>query len=77
MRQKLDCQKILNCCHKNTSSRVQIIRLIDSFIGLERVLYPGVSLEFQASHDDVLEVHDSTCLTALLAERIACIHLAI
>jgi|GEM_PF-6739515 len=77
MRKNLDCQKILNCCYKNTSSGVQIIRLIDSCIGLERVIYPGVSLKFQASYDGVLEVHESACLTSLLSERIVCDRLAI
>ncbi|MGK7912053.1 MAG: DUF1830 domain-containing protein [Synechococcus sp.] len=45
------------CVHVNASDRIQVVRLTECSPGLERVVFPGQRLMFEAPVDAVLEVY--------------------
>ena len=45
------------CVHVNASDRIQVVRLTKCSAELERVVFPGQRLMFEAPADAVLEVY--------------------
>lgn len=61
------------CSYVNTTSLVQIIRIKDSpEFYLERVIFPGQRVMFEATAQAILEVHTSEIATAIIADTIPC-----
>lgn len=61
------------CQYKNPTECLQTIRLLNSpFNGLERMIYPGKTVEFKALPEAYLEVLDHGNITTLLDKRISC-----
>jgi hypothetical protein len=67
----------VDCHYKNTSKTIQIVRLIDSSMGLEKIIYPGQKIIFNSSMDSILEVSEFSYLTSLVSERLECKSLTI
>lgn len=65
----------LRCRYQNTTAKFQII-YVDSTSRLERLLLPGMSIEFEAQVEDSITIKDS-CITAIFADRIPCWQLKI
>lgn len=65
--------KLKICCYINTTSNVQICRItnIPNWY-LERVVFPGQRLIFEAPLTAILEIHTGTMITAILSEKISC-----
>ncbi len=61
------------CYYSNQSSRIQIIRItnIPNFY-LERVVFPGQRLVFEAVENARLEVHTSDRITTIITDVIPC-----
>lgn len=61
------------CFYINTTSRIQVIRItnIPNF-HLERVVFPGQRLIFEAIANAKLEVHTNENATAICADTIPC-----
>lgn len=66
------------CAYKNSSERVQIARMA-SVSGplLERAVFPGQSLQFEAAPDAHLEIYSGEAANALLEDRLSCRRLAV
>ena len=62
----------LHCSYTNSSDGPQVVRLTNSDIGLEKIIEPGMSVDFRSERDSILEVHDFQYLTSTLAARIEC-----
>lgn len=67
----------LHCSYTNFSSGPQFVRLTNSCIGLETIIEPGMSVDFQSERDSILEVHEFQYLTSTLSARIECRRLAL
>lgn len=65
--------KLIICCYINTTSNVQICRItnIPNWY-LERVVFPGQRLVFEAPATGLLEIHTGTMISAILSEKILC-----
>jgi hypothetical protein len=64
----------LSLCHyKNASDKLQILRIgnIPNWY-FERVIFPGELLLFQAPLQGVLEIHNSSKVTTIVADTIKC-----
>lgn len=73
-----DCQKSILCCYVNTTSQIQIARIVNiSDWYFERVVFPGQRLCFEAPHEAQLEIHTSTIASAILSDRVPCDRLRI
>ncbi|NEP57672.1 MAG: DUF1830 domain-containing protein [Symploca sp. SIO2G7] len=68
-----NCPESFLCYYANQSSRIQIIRItnIPSFY-LERVVFPGQRLVFEAVNNAKLEVHTSDKVTTIITDIIPC-----
>jgi hypothetical protein len=67
------CNLPLLCSYVNQTSSVQIIRIQDrSEFYLERVVFPGQRLLFEATAQAQLEIHTSEMATAIFADTIPC-----
>lgn len=62
----------LRCRYENTTDRFQIV----VFTGLERVLLPGMVMEFNALLEDTITVKDGH-ITAITSDNIPCRQLLI
>jgi len=63
----------MNCGYCNTTSHIQIARIMNKAeLILERAIFPGQSLVFEASPDAQLEIYSSEIASAVLADRIHC-----
>ena len=61
------------CYYSNQSSRIQIIRISNiPNLYLERVVFPGQRLFFEAVESAKLEVHTSDRITAIITDVIPC-----
>jgi hypothetical protein len=61
------------CCYVNTTSQHQIIRMSDIPNGsLERVVFSGQCLLFEALPQARLEIYSSEMASAVLADTISC-----
>ena len=61
------------CLHVNTSSQIQIIRIVNiPDLDFERVVFPGQRLSFWAVSEAVLEIYISHQSKILLMEKIPC-----
>lgn len=63
------------CVHVNASDRIQVVRLTECSEELERVVFPGQRLMFEAPADAVLEIYAGDDEPEL-QQRIACGDLA-
>ena len=63
------------CVHVNASDRIQVVRLTECSTELERVVFPGQRLMFEAPTNAVLEVYAGDDEPEL-RERVACGDLA-
>lgn len=64
---------LILCCYVNVGSQVQIIRIADvPDFYLERVIFPGERLLFEAPSNADLEVHSGRFIGAILSDTIAC-----
>ena len=55
------------CCYTNTTSHVQIIRLVNqSHTNWQRVVFPGERLMFEAGYDSNLEIQVSEGIASLV-----------
>ncbi len=65
--------KLRICCYINTTSNVQVCRItnIPNWY-LERVVFPGQRLIFEAPLTGILEIHTGTMISAILSEKIPC-----
>jgi hypothetical protein len=73
----LSCQpqssKMILCCYVNHTDKVQIGRISNvADWYLERVIFPGQRLLFEAPNSAELEIYTNSFSTALLAQRIKC-----
>jgi len=68
-----NCPESFLCYYSNQSSRIQIIKIsnIPSFY-LERVVFPGQRLLFEAVEQAKLEVHTSDKITTIITDVIPC-----
>jgi len=66
------------CYYINTTHQIQIVRSakIANFY-LERVVFPGQRLLFEAVPEAQLEIHTGTMVTAILSDRIPCSRLRV
>jgi hypothetical protein len=60
----------LYCRYQNTTAKFQII-VVNSINTLERLLLPGMSMEFTAQLEDYITVKDG-CVTSIFADNIPC-----
>jgi G3E family GTPase len=68
----------LLCRYTNTTEIVQIARIADLPSGyLERVIFPGMCLLFEAPAEAHLEIHSGTVVSAIMSDRIPCDRLAL
>ena len=63
------------CVHVNASDRIQVVRLTECSTELERVVFPGQRLMFEAPLDAVLEIYAGDDEPEL-QERVVCGDLA-
>lgn len=66
------------CYYTNATNQIQIIRsarIANCYV--ERVVFPGQRLLFEAVPDAQLEIHTGTMVTAILADRIPCSRLRV
>lgn len=64
---------IMLCHYTNTTKKVQITRLSDCPSQyLERVVFPGACLLFEAPPEAHLEIHTATTISAIVADKIPC-----
>lgn len=67
-----DSDRIL-CCYVNATSKLQIVRISNSpHQYLERTVFPGQRLLFEALPQAQLEVHTNDIASAVLADTIPC-----
>jgi hypothetical protein len=72
-----ELQMSLRCSYTNTTASVQIARIADLPNGyLERVVFPGACLLFEAPGSARLEIHTGTVVSAIVSDRIPCDRLA-
>lgn len=66
------------CCYANVTPQFQIIRIgnIPNWF-LERTVFPGQRLLFEALPQARLEIHTSYCASAVLADTIPCTRLRV
>lgn len=66
------------CFYINTTNRIQVIRItnIPNYY-LERVVFPGQRLMFEAVAEAKLEIHSNENATAICADTIPCHRLQI
>lgn len=57
-------------CFTNSSDDVQVVRTSDGH--LERTLFPGQRITFQANPDEYLEVYSNQWMSNLLEDRWPC-----
>jgi hypothetical protein len=77
---RLPCgkQESILCCHTNTTRFVQIARISNiPHWYFEKVVFPGERLLFETHPDAWLEIYTSEQCSAILAERILCVHLRV
>jgi hypothetical protein len=66
------------CCYVNATRQLQIVRISNiPRWHLERTVFPGQRLLFEALPQAQLEVHTSDMASAVLADRILCAHLRV
>lgn len=71
-----NCSKKISCCYINHSDKVQIGRISNvADWYLERVIFPGQRLLFEAPAEAELEIYTNSFSSAILSERIRCEHL--
>ncbi|MEB3210539.1 MAG: DUF1830 domain-containing protein [Leptolyngbyaceae bacterium] len=70
------CQ--IPCFYVNATSKTQIIRVnhCDHVI-LEKVIFPGCTIRFEAWLEDQLEISTYECITTIVADTIPCQQLSI
>jgi hypothetical protein len=67
------CDRQILCFYINSTSRIQIIRITNiPNLHLERMVFPGQRLMFEAVPEAKLEVYTHESATAILAEVISC-----
>jgi hypothetical protein len=67
------CDRQILCFYINSTSRIQIIRITNiPNLHLERMVFPGQRLMFEAVPEAKLEVYTNESATAILAEVISC-----
>jgi Domain of unknown function (DUF1830) len=68
----------LLCCYVNSTSSIQIARIsnIDNWY-LERVVFPGQRLLFDAPVEAQLEIYSGAIANSILVERILCQNLQV
>lgn len=66
------------CAYKNSSERVKIARIAGADGPLlERAVFPGQSLQFEATPEAHLEIYSGEAANALLEDRLSCRRLAV
>lgn len=60
----------ISCFYVNTTNKIQIIRTINTSPRLEKVVFPGQRLIFEANSDASLEVYSSEDSTATSPSQI-------
>lgn len=66
------------CSYLNATSRIQIARITNIVHWhLERAVFPGQHLLFEAVPDAQLEIHTSKVISAILADKITCSRLRV
>lgn len=73
-----ECDLPILCAYVNATNSLQIIRIQNcQDFYLERVVFPGQRLIFEAVAEAILEVHTSEMVTAIAADTISCERLQI
>ena len=68
----------MRCSYTNTTKNIQIAKIADfSHNYLERVVFPGTCLLFEASPQARLEIHTGTMISAIVTDKIPCERLAL
>ena len=65
------------CFYINTTSEIQIARLNSNNINLEKIIFPGDRLLFEALPDAELEIHIGANGQETLCEKIPCLELIV
>ena len=69
---------LIPCTYKNSSDRIQIARLtMENGALLERAVFPGQCLSFEAEPEAQLEIYSGEVVGALLEDRLYCQDLAV
>lgn len=63
---------LILCCYVNTTSKIQIARIENIANWLERVVFPGQRLLFEALPNAQLEIYTGMIATAILLDKIQC-----
>lgn len=67
----------MQCSYTNNSQQFQIVRMATADGDcLERTLFPGGRIYFEARPQDRLEIHTGNAIAAILSDRIPCYQLA-
>ncbi len=74
----VECSTPILCCYVNVTNNLQIIRITNiPNLHLERVVFPGERLMFEAVPEAKLEIHTNEMVTALVADTITCQQLSV
>lgn len=76
----LHCEKTeeIPCCYINTTRFIQIARISNiPHWYFEKAVFPRERLLFETHPDAWLEIYSSEQCSAILAERILCVHLRV
>lgn len=69
---------LVACTYQNSSERIQIARVVVSDGALlERAVFPGQRLNFEAEPEAHLEIYSGDAIGALLEDRLSCRYLAL
>jgi hypothetical protein len=72
-----DWERRILCSYMNSTPQIQIVRICNIAWYFERAVFPGERLLFEALPEAQLEIHISTPITAILADKIQCNRLQI
>ncbi|MCU0537428.1 MAG: DUF1830 domain-containing protein [Hydrococcus sp. Prado102] len=72
----LNNRRSLICQYRNTSDRLQIVRVSNPKWWVEKIVYPGQAIDLIADKDDWVEICTYSLVTAYIEERIEAKRLA-
>jgi hypothetical protein len=68
-----ECSETTLCCYVNNTSQIQIGRIANvANYYLERVIFPGQRLLFEAPPQAELEIYTNSFSSALLSQKLRC-----
>ena len=66
------------CCYVNATSQIQVSRITNiPNRNIDRVVFPGQRLVFEANPNGILEIHSGMMASAILSDTIPCQRLAL